>query len=347
MSGNIAEWCWDADGSNRRYRGGNWWDNPAYCTVTFRGYAAPDAFHHSRGFRPARNRLPTLDEIQYPVTRDWMEIEVPEALANPDPDAKRVIPVVVINYLSSKDGTFVKQVFDWGVVDSSGQLVENLLISEMNKYMFVMNIQAKNCIEEGAKFRGFKNPDSKPYFGIKVIKCFNIYKEYYNYKAARPDWEPDLFKVFDLIGIKELVENNGAKEVWWNSKMGGIPESAMSTPQTVRADNSGKGDDFLPIYNKTYVLYNGAWVHNSSAESIHCRGHQYERQLDAIDNDFFSRKFVGNPRADYPKSWLRPGIVYGSHTDEDWRSDLLGWRVAEGEKTEAAYDKYFYDRACI
>ncbi len=345
MSGNVAEWCWDADGSNRRFRGGNWWDNPAYCTVTFRGYAAPDAIPHSRGFRPVRNRLLKVDEIQYPVTRDWMEIEVPEPLANPDPDARRVINVVVINYLSSKDGTYVKQAKDFGVTDSSGQLVENLLISEMNKYMFVMNIQAKNCIEEGAKFRGFKNSDSKPYFGIKVIKCFNIYKEYYNYKAEHPDWEPDFFKAFDLIGVKDLVEKNGAKEVWWNSKVG-VPESTMSTPLgpwgSGRADNSGKADDFLPIYNKTYVLYNGAWVHRTYAESIHCRGHQYEAQLAQLDPNFFWKTFCGGSRVDRPQSWLPPSMVSGSEgSNEDWRSDFLGWRVAEGEKTEASYQKYF------
>lgn len=149
-----------------------------------------------------------------------MEIEVPEPLANADPDAKRVINVVVINYLSSKDGTYVKQAKDWGVTDSSGQLVENLLISEMNKYMFVMNIQAKNCIEEGARFRGFKDPDSKPYFGIKVIKCFNIYKEYYNYKAEHPDWEPDFFKAFDLIGVKDLVEKMAQKRFGGIVKLG-------------------------------------------------------------------------------------------------------------------------------
>ncbi len=64
----------------------------------------------------------------------------------------------------------------------------------------------------------------------------------------------------------------------------------MSTPLNgYKIDNGGIN---LPIYDKTYIVYSG-WVHRSPGEFIHNRGHQYERQLSAIDADFFWRDFVG------------------------------------------------------
>jgi sulfatase modifying factor 1 len=302
MSGNVSEWCWDIAGSLRKTQGGNWGASSSDCSVTSSSNSDSSFRHRFTGFRPVRNRLPTLDEIQYPVTRDWLEIKVPEALANPDPDAQRVINVVVVNYLSSKDGTYVKQGLHFAISDFDGlPALENVKIHEMNKLMLNFNIKSKYCIEEGARFRAFNVPSEQPYLGIKIVKCFNIYKEYpdiHNYDpsldpndANHPQWHPDPYQVSDVIGLKDLVEKSNVKEVWVNHKLG-LPESSMSVPAgaNYRVDNGWWVD--WPSYSKTYTIYSG-WVHRSPGEFIHCRGHQYEAQLSMVDEDFFWREFVG------------------------------------------------------
>jgi formylglycine-generating enzyme required for sulfatase activity len=56
MSGNVWEWCWDQNSSDRRVRGGSWYLNALYCPVSFRfNHAFPDYRSNSFGFRIARS----------------------------------------------------------------------------------------------------------------------------------------------------------------------------------------------------------------------------------------------------------------------------------------------------
>ncbi|MBQ3688126.1 MAG: SUMF1/EgtB/PvdO family nonheme iron enzyme, partial [Treponema sp.] len=58
MSGNVWEWCWDADASssNRVYRGGSWDYSASYCTIVS-GRSDNSPHHRSNsgiGFRVVR-----------------------------------------------------------------------------------------------------------------------------------------------------------------------------------------------------------------------------------------------------------------------------------------------------
>ena len=53
MSGNVWEWCLDANGSLRVLRGGSWGINAYGCRVALRGYNFPDDWYSSGGFRLA------------------------------------------------------------------------------------------------------------------------------------------------------------------------------------------------------------------------------------------------------------------------------------------------------
>lgn len=57
MSGNVWEWCWDkyTSGSYRVFRGGGWYDVPAYAHVDNRGRNSPDTRDYGLGFRVVRN----------------------------------------------------------------------------------------------------------------------------------------------------------------------------------------------------------------------------------------------------------------------------------------------------
>ena len=54
MSGNVWEWCWDAEGSGRVIRGGSWYDTAGNVRVAYRSRADPGNRGGDRGFRLAR-----------------------------------------------------------------------------------------------------------------------------------------------------------------------------------------------------------------------------------------------------------------------------------------------------
>ncbi len=58
MSGNVYEWCWDANGANRRNRGGGWFSAAGLCTVVDRGSNAPSGSSTSLGFRVVLSSVP-------------------------------------------------------------------------------------------------------------------------------------------------------------------------------------------------------------------------------------------------------------------------------------------------
>src|SRR5258706_437022 len=75
-------------------------------------------------------------------------------------------------------------------------------------------------------------------------------------------------------------------------------ESNMSSPTTGDISNSARYNDDLPIYDRTYVLYN----YNSTrwqAEAVHDHGHQLEAILSFVNKrldgntELFWNKFCG------------------------------------------------------
>jgi formylglycine-generating enzyme len=55
MSGNVWEWCWDLNGTNRRFRGGCWNNTADFCAVSYRSNITPDNRNPSFGLRLARS----------------------------------------------------------------------------------------------------------------------------------------------------------------------------------------------------------------------------------------------------------------------------------------------------
>ncbi len=53
MHGNVREWCWDLDRSDRVCRGGSWFDEAAYCRSAYRLRGVPSYRSNSLGFRLA------------------------------------------------------------------------------------------------------------------------------------------------------------------------------------------------------------------------------------------------------------------------------------------------------
>lgn len=298
MSGNVQEMCWDRpSASGFAVRGGYYGDNPdtlsintAVGTVDEKVSAAGAGL----GFRVVRSYgLPSIDQMQYPVKEEYLEMKVDEFLGATDWRAKKIIPVVILNYLSSADGTRV--IADQEL--SAGLPRQDFLISELNKYYLLQSLKIKASLNEATKFRGFVDPAAVPYASYKVIRSVNLYsidkvEVPANPQVASEGWRPDYQKIFAKINLKNTVENLGAKDVWFFHRWLSMEESNMSSPTTGDVSNSAKDESDLPVYSKTYVVYN-APCYSPWQNLLHCMGHQFEAQLAAVDAEFFWVEFVG------------------------------------------------------
>ena len=243
-------------------------------------------------------------------------INVNDFLSKPASGSSLIVPVVVINYLPTKNGIHINQ-DTYPIRDYGNKIVENLKLTEVSKWVLSNDLRTKFSIEEGSKYRGTDNTNSKPYVGIKVLKYINLYEVP---KIPNPrqtvmsdgeeGWNPDYNKIFELINLKKLVNEEGVKEVWFNSKSLYIPESNMSSPTTGDISNSYKEND-LPIYNKTYVVY-GNFIHRWYAENLHNRGHQIEAQLAHLNSEVFWKDFVGYPKGS-PQPYYKGGRCGSTH----------------------------------
>ena len=254
--------------------------------------------------------LELLDEYEQEIIRleNYSPIEYEEIdpfLSTPASDAVRQINVVVLNYIPTKDKGKTLDQYTFPFRSDDGSYDPNLPVSEYKKWILGETIRVKAGIEEGSRFRGYNNPSDKPYIGIKVVRYINIYempkieRQLSQSRFAVDSTEayyPDYHKLFQDLKIENLVNNQDVKEIWFNRKSLSVPESNMSSPYSGDVSNgyyeqgytwnSEYEDNDLPVYEKTYVVYSH-WLHNTYDFTLHVRGHQYERQFDELESNYF------------------------------------------------------------
>ena len=289
-----------------------------------------------------------------------------------NPNAKIIVPVVVVNYYPTLNGIDI----DTKRAPGYGGL-SPLTIQELkNKTIDYLSL-TKFGLEEGSKFRGYNNTVQTSNVSFKIVKYVNVYEIKRGLKDKQdiylssqdrltPVYQPDYFDVFNKINLQSLVESNGVKEVWFSlrplsseypivkdSLTNGItaanylnlPESNMSSPTTGDVSNSYRMSNDLPVYNKTYVVY-GYNLETSAANMIHNRGHQMEAQFSYLDNRFWG---VGPSQIDgYADSthlgWTHcpPNTTKGY----DWNnktltlSDIEDWKPTGGTKKLINSDRW-------
>lgn len=204
------------------------------------------------------------------------------------------IPVVIINYLPTTDGVNV----DTAVTNWTSTL--EALKTRVNR----QTIQSKFMLEEGSRFRGYGNPAALPSLGYRVVRVITVYEELPTGFAApgNPNlFFPDYNQILNRFGAENYVRNLGVKEFWiWGYHHGNIvpAESNMSSPTTGDISNSNRFQDDLPVYDRTYTVYNYNFT-RSAAEATHNHGHQleailsYANQRQDGNTTLFWRKFVG------------------------------------------------------
>ena len=242
------------------------------------------------------------------VINDFDPIEydnIDPFLSTPASGSKRVVNVVVLNYIPSKDGGVTVDQNTFPFRSDDGSYDPNLPVSEFKKWILGETIRVKKGIEEGSRYRGYNDETSDPYIGIKVVKYINVYqipkveRELSQSRFAVDSTEayyPDYHKLFEDLDMEDLVNNQDVKEIWFNRKSLSVPESNMSSPSSGDVSNGYYEQGYtwdpeyenndLPIYDKTYVVYSH-WLHNSYDQTLHVRGHQYERQFDELESNYF------------------------------------------------------------
>ena len=237
-------------------------------------------------------------------------------LATPAPGHLYEIPVIIMRFLPTVDGENldVAKAPDYWILGE-------ISLADMKARIDTFDKRIKFMLEEGSRFRGYKDPQP-PSLGYRVVEYITVYEHTppgpvtAHHNDGTPIYSPDFHQIFDRFNMKHYVNNLGVKEIWvW---MGGgnadFPsydptlnkpedfrhwwESNMSSPLTGDISNSNRDNTDLPIYNSTYVVY-GQNIRRTQAEAIHNHGHQLEAILSHVNHlqfgniDLFWKKFVG------------------------------------------------------
>ena len=205
-------------------------------------------------------------------------------------------------------------------------------------------INTKYMLEEGSRFRGYRNPAALPTLGYRVVQEFSYYEAPPKGREFPPRnptaFLPDYAAIVERVGGREFVNERGVKEFWifgYHTADTAILESNMSSPTTGDVSNSYQIED-LPIYDATYTIYAYNYTRLEN-ENVHNHGHQLERILayaneqQTGNSDLFWRNFVGR-RGDGQWGTGRAGWThmppntaedYDYHNETVVESDIEDW----------------------
>jgi hypothetical protein len=302
--------------------------------------------------------------VKAPVLPPKVE-QIPLFLAAPAANSLFEVPVVIFRYLPTTDGNNL----DVSVNPDFWDL-NPISLPALKRRIDTFDIRTKFMLEEGSKFRGYKDPTALPSIGYRVVAYITVYEptppgKAKDVVAGYPVYQPDYHQILKRFDGKRYVEALGVKEFWlWMGDVNAATpsydprihkpesfraadESNMSSPVTGDISNSGRDPSDLPLYASTYVMY----VHNlrrAEREAVHNRGHQLESILGYVNvhqdgnSDLFWQKFVGpsDPDALFRRcgsTHIPPNttVDYDYHTNyNEVLSDIADWTPQGiGQKT--------------
>ena len=241
---------------------------------------------------------------------------IPAFLSTPADGFLREVPVLIIRYLPTADGVNLdtsKSPDYWSL--------NPVTLTTMRATIASFNQRVKFVLEQGSRFRAYRNRQAVPSLGYRVVDDITVFEQTPAGKviattAGLPVYAPDWFSIFSRLNVAHYVNELGVREIWfW---MGGFDasypsynpaihnpadfrsswESNMSSSLTGDISNSNRDNTDLPVYAHTYTVY-GYNIRRSQAEAIHNHGHQIEAQLAYVcqlkdgNTDLWWKKFVG------------------------------------------------------
>ena len=222
-------------------------------------------------------------------------------LATPATGYLNKIPVAIVRYLPSSDGTNL----DSAVAGSSTAL------TTVKTTLGAVEQNLKFLMESGSRFRAYKTPAAPlpaPSLGYEVVKIINIYEPIPNgiKGVTLGTYYPDYKQILARIDAASLVNTNNVKEIWIESYSHNsttfeqplVEAANMSSQLTGDVTNNPRRNDDLPMYDKSYTVYGidlaqpfkvAARAHTSQLEALFT----YANKNHDADATMFARSFVG------------------------------------------------------
>ena len=135
-------------------------------------------------------------------------------LATPAPGHLYEIPVVVMRFLPTADGENLdvsKAADYWDLGEIS--------LEEVKTRIDVFDQRIKFMLEEGSRFRGYKDSSAPPSLGYRVVEYITIYEQtppgpVIGHEKGYPIYAADFHQIFDRFNIEHYVNDLGVKEIW-------------------------------------------------------------------------------------------------------------------------------------
>jgi hypothetical protein len=244
-------------------------------------------------------------------------------LSTPASNSLYTIPVVIVRFLPTANGV------DLDVTKAPDYWSLNpMTLSAMKGNIDAFTDRVKFVLEQGTRFRGYKDSTAPPSLGYKIVDIVTFYEHtpagsfYTTSGSGNQVHFLDYNQIMRAINGSNYVNNLGVREFWvWHGYFDdsypsyqadpdmfnfddarGIQESNMSSPLTGDISNSYRFND-LPIYSKTYTVYE-CNLRRTHEEALHDHGLQIEALMSYYytqqdgNSDFFWKKFVGNADPD-------------------------------------------------
>lgn len=298
---------------------------------------------------------------------------IPSFLATPARGALWEVPVALVVYVPTADGSRVdvRKAPDFYALNP-------LALDSVEARCLDYAARKKMMMEEGSRFRGYKNPTAAPSLAYRVVDILYEYRHTpaSQKRGASGSGSPayvDYAQVLQETGLRERMRQERIREVWLcesgfdrnypsydpslhkTTDMRVSWESNMSSPVTGDISNSDRDNADLPVLDYTYTVYGINW-RRSQAEAVHNVGHQLEAILSHAaqrqdGNPFlFWRQFVGQ---DNQGQWItgRAGWThmppnttrdYDYHNTTEVPSDIEDWTPAgTGQRTTISRQTWY------
>jgi len=234
------------------------------------------------------------------------------------------VPVLVLRYFPlTTDGQSIDRAVTGNV---GGSLVA------MKAKCDRMTRETAAALEEGSRFRAYKNPHAKPSVRYQIVETID-YLEAVPHSPVKTG-KADYLKILERAKVADYVERRGVKEVWiwgYHSKTLAPWESNMASPHG-DISNSDRDRRDLPVLGKTYVVYHYNYERETS-EAVHNHIHQIEAVMRHHGGALWKTwegtrgkwrcgncHFPPNAKKDY--DWANKEFVESDI--EDWRPEGFG-----------------------
>jgi hypothetical protein len=177
-------------------------------------------------------------KVKAPVLQPVME-RIRPYLATPAANSLFQIPVVILRFLPTADGVNLDV-----SVNPDFYSLNPISLDAMKRRLDTFDIRTKFMLEEGSKFRGYKDATALPSIGYRVVAYITVHEptppgKVRDVVAGHPVYEPDFHQILKRFDGKRYVEALGVKEFWvWTGQFDAASPSydpQIHKPESFRA----------------------------------------------------------------------------------------------------------------